>query len=138
MKKLIVPVILLSMFSSTAYAEEPAHVDKEEVCTPITNTVYVNVPGPTVYVNVPGPTVTVTRDVPVPGPTIYVDKPIVETKTVTVDVPGPSTTVTVENPVNANLQKQLDTLKSKYAKLLKSYNINRKHEISEAAKRKHK
>lgn len=136
MKKIIIPVILLSVFSSTAIADEPKHVDKEETCTPITNTIYVDVPGPTVYVNVPGPTVTVTKSITVPGPTVYVDKPVVETQTVT--VAGPATTVTVENPVNTDLQKQLDTLKVKYAKLLKSYKINRKHEIAEAAKRKHK
>lgn len=138
MKKLIVPVILLSVFSSTAYAAEPLHIEKEETCTPITNTVYVNVPGPTVYVNVPGPTTTVVKTVEVPGPVVYVDKPIVETNTVTVDVPGPSTTVTVENPLNTDLKKQLDALKVKYAKLLKSYKIKSKHEVAEAAKRKHK
>ena len=87
---------------------------------------------------VPGPTVRV--NVPVPGPTVYVDKPVVETKTVvetqTVTVPGPTQTTTLENPVNIDLQTQLAKLKAKYAKLLKSYKINRKHEVDEKAKKK--
>ena len=132
--------VLLTMgLISPAHAEdspEPKHV--EETCTPIVKTVYVNVPGPTVYVNVPGPTVRV--NVPVPGPTVYVDKPVVETKTVvetqTVTVPGPTQTITVESPVNIGLQTQLAKLKAKYAKLLKSYKINRKHEVTEKAKLK--
>ena len=134
--------VLLTMgLISPAHAEdspEPKHV--EETCTPIVKTVYVNVPGPTVYVDkpVPGPTVYV--NVPVPGPTVYVDKPVVETKTVvetqTVTVPGPTQTITVESPVNTGLQTQLAKLKAKYAKLLKSYKINRKHEVTEKAKLK--
>jgi hypothetical protein len=136
MKKIIIPVVLLSIFSSTAYASEAPHVEKEETCTPITKTVYVDVPGPTVYVNVPGPTVTVIKTVTLTGPTVYVDKPVVETQTVT--VPGPATTVNVENPVNTDLQKQIDALKIKYAKLLKSYTISHNAEVREAAKRKHK
>ena len=141
-KASIALAVLLTMgLISPAHAEdspEPKHV--EETCTPITNTVYVNVPGPTVYVDraIPGPTVYV--NVPVPGPTVYVDKPIVETKTVvetqTVTVPGPTQTITVENPINTDLQVQLDKLKAKYAKLLKSYKINRKHEVTEKAKKK--
>ena len=141
MKKapIAVAVLLTMGLISPAHAEdspEPKHV--EETCTPIVKTVYVNVPGPTVYVNVPGPTVRV--NVPVPGPTVYVDKPVVETKTVvetqTVTVPGPTQTITVESPVNTGLQTQLAKLKAKYAKLLKSYKINRKHEVDEKAKKK--
>ena len=141
MKKapIAVAVLLTMGLISPAHAEdspEPKHV--EETCTPIVKTVYVNVPGPTVYVNVPGPTVRV--NVPVPGPTVYVDKPVVETKTVvetqTVTVPGPTQTITVESPVNIGLQTQLAKLKAKYAKLLKSYKINRKHEVTEKAKLK--
>ena len=141
MKKapIAVAVLLTMGLISPAHAEdspEPKHV--EETCTPIVKTVYVNVPGPTVYVNVPGPTVRV--NVPVPGPTVYVDKPVVETKTIvetqTVTVPGPTQTITVESPVNIGLQTQLAKLKAKYAKLLKSYKINRKHEVTEKAKLK--
>ena len=141
MKKapIAVAVLLTMGLISPAHAEdspEPKHVEK--TCTPIVKTVYVNVPGPTVYVNVPGPTVRV--NVPVPGPTVYVDKPVVETKTVvetqTVTVPGPTQTITVESPVNIGLQTQLAKLKAKYAKLLKSYKINRKHEVTEKAKLK--
>ena len=143
MKKapIAVAVLLTMGLISPAHAEdspEPKHV--EETCTPVTNTIYVNVPGPTVYVDkpVPGPTVYV--NVPVPGPTVYVDKPVVETKTIvetqTVTVPGPTQTITVESPVNTGLQTQLAKLKAKYAKLLKSYKINRKHEVTEKAKLK--
>ena len=132
MKKapIAVAVLLTMGLISPAHAEdspEPKHV--EETCTPIVKTVYVNVPGPTVRINVP-----------VPGPTVYVDKPVVETKTVvetqTVTVPGPTQTITVESPVNTGLQTQLAKLKAKYAKLLKSYKINRKHEVTEKAKLK--
>jgi hypothetical protein len=150
MKKLIVPVVLLSIFSSTAFAEEPTtkQAEHEEGCLvtpPVIKTVYVNVPGPTVYVDkaVPGPTVYVN----VPGPTVYVDKPIVQTQTVvetqTVSVPGPVTQVQVqvENPVNIALQAKFDGLKSKYASLLKSYKSIHNHEVKEKIKylsRKHK
>lgn len=116
----------------TVYVDKIVYVDK-----PVPGpTVYVdrNVPGPTVYVNVPVPGPTVYVNVPVPGTTVYVDKPVVETQTVTVPGPVTQVQVPVENPVNVYLQSQVNTLKSKYAKLLKSYTLLHKHEVKEKAK----
>jgi ribosomal protein L21 len=133
--------LTISLISPVYADDSPEKSHTEETCpAPIIKTVYVDVPGPTVYVDkpVPGPTVYITKSVP--GPTVYVDKPVVETKTVvetqTVTVAGPTQTITVENPINTDLQVQLAKLKAKYAKLLKSYKINRKHEVTEKARGK--
>ena len=146
MKKTAVAFITILSLGvlSPVYADDGSRDDVQScpVVPPVIQTVYVDkivyvdkpVPGPTVYVdrNVPGPTVYV--NVPVPGPTVYVDKPVVETQTVTVPGPVTQVQVPVENPVNVYLQSQVNTLKSKYAKLLKSYTLLHKHEVKEKAK----
>ena len=149
MKKLIIPVTVLSLFSFTAYADDGKTVepvDHEEACPVVPpqtiyvdKIVYVDKPGPTVYVDkiVPGPTVYIDRNVA--GPTVYVDKIVPETTTVTntvyVDKPI-DRIVSIENPLNSDIQNKLNKLTSKYNKLLKSYKIMRNHELKEAAKKK--
>jgi hypothetical protein len=143
MKKLIIPVIALSLITFTSHADDKKSIEQEDTCTvlpPIIKTVYVD---KIVYVDkvVPGPTVYVTKNVP--GPVVYVDKVVTETNTVTntvyVDKPiVQDHTITVENPLNISLQNQLNALKNKYNKLLKSYKINRNHELKEASKKKAK
>ena len=146
MKKIAIAFITILSLGvlSPVYADDGSKDDTQScpVVPPVIQTVYVDkivyvdkpVPGPTVYVdrNVPGPTVYV--NVPVPGPIVYVDKPVVETQTVTVPGPVTQVQVPVENPVNVYLQSQVNTLKSKYAKLLKSYKAVRKAESKEKTK----